>query len=236
MAKRRSIGAENLPEDVAASAFRFGRAVFRCSIKNTSHRTPTESEVENKFQAFLNDGRFIDDVRRHVAKCEGLVKAAGIKLDNTGRAIARQLVIDRLDTYTRLTDRPKGRPKKPRISLINGLYYKSVVNPDTTHEKARIAALTHRLAAHTAGTKLRMFMRSQKKDDLDLQQALQYICDNNLGWAVFEMRGHSKALKNFLAVNRLDQDLSPRLEKWLSRNRKAVDDFLEKKLQKERVR
>ena len=234
MATKGSEDLQNLPKEVIDAAFRFGRAVFRRSLKEVSHRKPKESEIERRFQAFLEDGRFIESTTRLMTKMENLVKASGYKLDETGRAVAQQLVIDRLDAYFRFVDRHAGRPKtrEPRKSILNGVLPESSTARDTRRERSRMAALKEGIIPRTAGFTLRQFMRLEGKGHLDMEEAKQYVIQAGLEDDVLSIRANAKAVRNFIEARGINPQLSARLEKELSRSRKAIAKVLAEQLRK----
>jgi hypothetical protein len=222
----------DLEEEMVDAAFGYHRVAFRRWLKKTRHRNPTDSEVEKKVRAFLEDSRLIDALRRLVSEIQDLAKAQGISDEGSGR-FAYQFVIDRINARSRLIDRPRGRPKtrEPRRSLLNGVLPESL-SAHSTNAKARMAALKTSLIPRAAGAKLRAYMRWEGLGHLDIEASKQYVLQMKGIEDVLSMRVNAKAVRAFIESEGLNPDLSSLLERELSRKKEAIAEVLLTQLRK----
>jgi hypothetical protein len=232
MAAKGATNIHDLQEEMVDAAFGYQRAAIRRWLKGTRHRNPTDNEVEKTVQIFLEDGRFIDVLRRLVSEMQDLAKARGTS-DEASRRIAYQFVIDRINAKSRLIDRPRGRPKtrEPRKSLINGVLPESYF-VHLRSEKARRAELKKSLIARAAGAKLRAYMRLEGRGHLSLEEAKQYVLRTDATKDVLSISVNAKTVRAFLEEKELGRNLAALFEKELSRKKMAIAKVLEEALRK----
>jgi hypothetical protein len=95
-----------------------------------------------------------------------------------------------------------------------------------------MATLIKSLIARTAGVKLAQFMRREGKENLDLEEAKQYVRQAGAESDVLSIRANAKSVRGFIKTKELNPNLAVRLEKELSRNKPAIAEILTEKLQR----
>ena len=211
----------------AADLFLVARALRL--LKQRSHRAPRTDEVAREIRAFLKDGRFYASVDRMILKVLEQAKGEGFALDPAGFELVAGRVRDRLQAYTKLlVGRPAGRPRKPRPKGLINTVPTARLSPPLKNEKIQIRVWKRRLINHAAGAKLRGFMRSEGVGGLELSAAKSRVLKHSLLQDVADMRTNARAVRAFMAKNKVPDELTSRLEKALSRSKAAVAEALTK--------